>query len=138
MCTRGIRIEPVNLNDLVNYRREIVSEHQAELAAIDRLIGRERGKQSPETNNGNSDRNPTTESGVPAPVALSIEKALGKIGNGNFTQEHIKAMLNQMGVSMKGWGPRAIGVNLWRRAKQGELVTVQRGTSGSPVVYRKG
>jgi hypothetical protein len=138
MCTRAFNVEPVNLKDLVNYRREIVSEHQAELAAIDRLIGRERGKQLPEISNGSSDANSTTQSGLGAPVALSIDKALGKIGNGDFTQDHIKAMLNQMGVSMKGWGRRAIGVNLWRRAKDGQLVTVQRGTSGSPVVYRKG
>lgn len=127
----------MNLKDLLNYRGELVSEHQSELAAIDRLIARERGKQSSESSIGRSDDD-TTDSGVGAPVAQSIGKALGKIGNGNFTQETVKAMLNQMGVSMEGWGSRAIGVNLWRRAKMGELVTVQRGTSGSPVVYRKG
>jgi hypothetical protein len=137
LCTNPINLEPVNLNDLVNYRRELVAEHQSELAAIDRLIARERGKQPEQNDNRRSEDASTIGSARGAPVAQSVQKALGKIGNGHFTTDHIIAVLNQMGVSMEGWGPRAVGVNLWRRANTGELGIVQKGTAGRPVIYRK-
>jgi hypothetical protein len=128
----------VNHEDLLNYRRDLVAEHQAELAAIDRLIARERGKQSGNHNtNGSSAVEPTRASGRKASVGPAISKALGKIGNGNFTKEHVIAFLNQAGVSMEGWGPRAVGVNLWRRAKVGELAVVKNGKGGGEVIYRK-
>lgn len=131
----------MNLNDLVTYRRDLVFEHEAELAAIDRLIARERAKQptQPDSNGTTAPRPLSTTGGGPrASVAQSIGKVLGKIGNGNFTKEHVIASLTQMGVSMEGWGPRAVGVNLWRRAKAGELAVVQEGKGGGTVVYRKG
>lgn len=138
-CTSPVTFRNVNYDDLLNYRRDLVAEHQSELAAIDRLMARERAKQPTNHNtNGSSVAAPTRVSGRKASVGPAISKALGKIGNGNFTKEHVIAYLNQMGVSMEGWGPRAVGVNLWRRAKVGELAVVKDGKGGGEVIYRKG
>ena len=136
-------IWPVNLSDLQDYRRELVTEHEAELAAVDRLIVREKSRH-PSGTTSNGAAHPVTTTRRRArklSPGAAISRVLQTIGNGEFTKEHVAAHINQMGISMDGWGPRAIGVNLWRRAKDGELVTVREGKGGkggAPVVYRKG
>jgi hypothetical protein len=134
----------VNLQDLLDYRTDLVSEHEEELAAIDRLINRERNKAgSAHALNGTtahrSVKRRRKKRGFPlATVSPAITKALQQLGNGNFTKDTVIAYLNQKKIPMEGWGPRAVGVNLWRRAKTGEIVVVEEGKGGSPVVYRKG
>jgi hypothetical protein len=129
----------VNLKDLQRYRQELVSDHESELAAIDRLIARERMKLPVHNMNGNQVANTTTRSvshGLPS-VAPAVKSALDKIGNGNFTKDQVVGLLNQMGVSMEDWGPRAVGINLWRRARAGELAVVRKGGGGAEAVYKK-
>jgi len=131
----------VKLQHLLNYRKELIAEHDEELAAVDRLISREKAKAPvTQTDNGNAENKLRhhKKKAFPLPtVSPAVTKALQKMGNGNFTKDHVIAYLNQMKVPMETWGPRAVGLNLWRRAKAGELEVVEEGKGGSSVVYRK-
>ena len=127
----------MNLNDLENYRREMVTEHQSELAAIDRLIARERSKLVPVQQNGarrsihatsRVERHSRTISSV---VAEAIDQFKGE-----FTRHDVTDLARSM-YPVGRLNPRTIGIILWKMAKQGDVKTVREGAGQIPAVYRK-
>jgi hypothetical protein len=127
----------MNLNDLENYRREMVTEHQSELAAIDRLIARERSKVVPVQQNGarRSIRATSRVQRHPRSISRVVADAISQL-KGEFTRHDVTELARSM-YPIERLNPRTIGIILWKMAKQGEVRTVREGAGQVPAVYRK-
>lgn len=130
----------MKFEDLETYRRELLQDHEHELAALDRLIARERANsQLRPQRNGSISTEPGSNQrpiGVPSGVSITdkILKAAAKF-SGNFTSAQVFGMLNNLYPS-ESWVPRAVSRTLWRLGNEGKLRTVQKGEgTDRPAVY---
>lgn len=130
----------MNAKELEQYKREIISEHEAEISAIDRLIARERNKPGASQNGFHEPRVvsivPTTrrvrgrQSGAHM-VRLAVRRLTGR-----FTRDEISQNIRTLHPSSPQTN-RTISIELWKLAKAGEIRTLKEGRGRIPAVYEK-
>ena len=125
--------------ELERYRREVMEEHRAELAAIDRLIGRERGKQPPvpASNHAQGSFHLATRVSVRKSRSTSslVHEAIQKT-TGDFNRKDI-ANIIAADHPNSVLRDRALRITLWRLSVDGKIRTVSGGRGRIPAVYRK-
>lgn len=126
----------MNLQDLVQYRLELIAEQEAEIAAIDRLIARERNKPPASVNNG------STAGGVPITararyrsVRAVVKAAVGQIP-GKFTRKEVADRIALIYPAAK-ISTRSVAVELWKLARAKEIETVEEGRGRIPATYKR-
>jgi len=124
----------MNINVLEDYKRELIAEHREEIAAIDRLIARERSK----TASVNGARQPIQITARPrgrmslrATVTAVLKKMSGEIDRDMVIQQIQSEYPAFTGTSSQ------IARELWKRAKAGELKTIQEGRGRIAAIYAK-
>jgi hypothetical protein len=123
----------MNANELEQYKLELIAEHQAEIAAIDRLIARERSKPPGSLNGSGVD---TTERVRQRRTAASIVKEATMQLNGKFTRKHVAASIAER-YPNSPLNTRKVAVELWKLARDGEIETVEPGRGRIPAKYQK-
>jgi hypothetical protein len=125
----------MTLNDLEEYKRELLAEHGQEIAAIDRLIARERSK---DTSPNGTQSSVQITARVRRRMSLSamVEAAVKKM-TGDFDREQVVQEMQAQNPGFNFGTQRGIGRELWKLMRDGELKTVQTGRGRIPAVYRK-
>jgi hypothetical protein len=121
----------MNATELEQYKRELIDEHKAEIAAIDRLIQRERNKQSASqpSPNGAADMTRLRRS-----VASVVKEAALKF-SGQFTRKQVAQRIAET-YPNSPLSTRNVAVELWKLARDGELETVKEGRGRIPAKYK--
>jgi hypothetical protein len=126
----------MNTNTLEEYKRELLSEHKEEIAAIDRLIARERRQTEPSSNGSQS---ATSSGGVRVRRRMSfptmVSATLRKITE-DFDKDTVFHEIQSQYPSFTGT-PSKVARELWKRSRDGELKVVQKGAGRIPAIYRK-
>lgn len=122
----------MNVSTLEEYKRQLLAEHKAEIAAIDRLIARERTQSS---SNGAVAPTITARSRRRASLSAMVSAAL-KSQTEDFDKDVIFHSIQSQYPSFTGT-PSNVARELWKRARAGELHTVQEGRGRIPAVYAK-
>ena len=126
----------MNIQTLEDYKRELLSEHKEEIAAIDRLIARERRQTEPTSNGAQS---VTSSGGVRVRRRMSfpamVSSILRKVTE-DFDKDTVFNEMQSLYPSSTAT-PSKVARELWRRSRDGELKTVQAGRGRIPAVYRK-
>ena len=121
-------------NDLEQYKRELMEEHSQEIAAIDRLIARERSK-TVSVNGAHSPIHVTARIrrriSVPSAVTSALKKA-----SGQFDKDTVVEQIRAAYPAFTGTASR-VARELWKRAKNGELKTIQPGRGRISAIYSK-
>ncbi len=100
----------MNIQTLEEYKRELLAEHKEEVAAIDRLIARERRQTEPSA-------------------------ILRKITE-DFDKDTVFHEIQSQYPSFTGT-PSKVARELWKRSREGELKVVQKGAGRIPAIYKK-
>lgn len=126
----------MNANELEQYKRELIAEHVAEMAAIDRLIARERSKPV-ESLNGSSETRAAT-AGPPMKYRRStasvVKESVMQL-TGRFTRRHVAARIAKLYATQIP--TRSVAVELWKLAQAGEIETVKEGRGRIPATYKR-
>jgi len=123
----------MNANELEQYKVELIAEHQAEVAAIDRLIARERSK--PPGLNGSGVAT-TARVRHRRTVASVVKKAVMQLP-GTFTRKHVAARIESIYGLATQIPRRSVAVELWKLARDGEIETVKEGRGRIPATYKR-
>jgi hypothetical protein len=126
----------MNATDLEQYKAELIAEHQAEIAAIDRLIARERNKPQGSFNGSTAIHLPTTERVRHRRSAASIVKEATMQLNGKFTRKHVASSIAEH-YPNSPLATRTVAVELWKLARAGEIETVEEGRGRTPAMYKR-
>jgi hypothetical protein len=126
----------MNANELEQYKLELIAEHQAEIAAIDRLIARERSKPVGSLN-GSIEKDAAT--GPPVKYrrsAASLVKEAAMQLSGKFTRKQVAARISSS-YPNSPLSTRSVAVELWKLARDGEIQTVKEGRGRTPATYKQ-
>ena len=124
----------MNASELERYKQELVAEHREEIAAVDRLIARERSKHS------------TTNGSYPVGSAVAslprqrrpndiVRETVTKMP-GEFTREDVQARITQI-FGACPLERQVLTLELWKLANENVLETVSQGRGRTPAVYRR-
>lgn len=124
----------MDITTLEDYKRELLSEHREEIAAIDRLISRERNKTA--SSNG---AQPTIlitartrrRLSFPSVVTSALKKMTGEFDRDTLLQQ-IQADYPSF-TSSSG----KVARELWKRSRNGELKVVSKGAGRIPAIYSR-
>ncbi len=125
----------MNAKELEQYKQEIISEHESEIAAIDRLIARERNKPSASANGWREVPITARKRGRPRrkSAASIVREAVSQAGR-RFSRKGIAAYAEAEGTPLTS---RTVSVELWKMAKAGEIRTIKEGRGRIPAQYEK-
>jgi hypothetical protein len=118
----------MNATELEQYKLELIAEHEAEIAAIDRLIGRERNKPPASLNGTTMTRHRRTVASVVKEAAMQL--------TGKFTRKHVAARIESLYPTTR-ISTRSVAVELWKLARDGEIETVKGGRGRTPATYKR-
>jgi hypothetical protein len=126
----------MNINTLEDYKRELLAEHKEEIAAIDRLIARERRQTEPSSDGAQA----ATSSGqvrVRRRMSFpSIVSAILRKLTDDFDKDTVFHEIQSQYPSFTGT-PSKVARELWKRSRDGELKVVQKGAGRIPAIYKK-
>jgi len=121
----------MNANELEEYKQELIAENESDMAAIDRLIARERNKSIASLNGASG--NPMIRHRRSA--AAIVKEALMQL-SGKFTRVDVASSIAKR-YPASPLPRRTVAVELWKLARDGELQTVKEGRGRIPAKYQK-
>jgi hypothetical protein len=125
----------MNVSTLEEYKRELIAEHKAEIAAIDRLIARERRQETPSANGSVVSAGSNTRVRRRLSLATMVGSAIKKMET-DFDREMIFQQIQLQAPAFTGTQQK-VARELWKRAQDGELKVVSKGAGRIPAIYRK-
>jgi len=125
----------MNVTELEQYKSDLIAEHNAEIAAIDRLIARERNKPPESLNGATATAVHPTERVRHRRSAASIVKEATMHLSGNFTRKHVSDSIAAR-YPNSPLDSRTVAVELWKLGREGEIETVEEGRGRIPATYK--
>jgi hypothetical protein len=132
----------MNVSELEQYKHQLIAEHAEEIAAVDRLIYRERGRNTHENLNAALPFAGNLETRViqrrrRMSAAAMVQEAVDKIAKGTeFTRQDVMRRISDEHPHAQ-WDARRVAVELWHLSRNGTLKTIEAGRGRIPARYRK-
>jgi hypothetical protein len=125
----------MNTSDLEQYKLELIAEHDAEIAAIDRLIARERNKPSASLNGSIGTGVAVTARVRHRRTVASVVKEAAMQLTGKFTRKQVAARIESLYATKLP--TRSVAVELWKLSRAGEIEAVKEGRGRTPATYKR-
>lgn len=134
----------MNAQELEQYKQELMAEHHAEIAALDRLITRERGKPATGSSANGAGRGVAGVDTLPRvpPMVRIRRSAAGLVKEAvmqmpqRFTRKDVGAFLGKS-YPNSPLPTRTVAVELWKLAQANEIETIKEGRGRIPARYRR-